>query len=94
VQRQPSHLSRDSFQPDERAPRSSYLLPTRLSGSTGRPNAAAMSSASHEGAATRLVGALLLEQNDKWATTPRYMTLETLGTISDTAPVSLPAMAV
>jgi len=42
----------------------------------------------------RLVGALLLEQNDEWATTRRYMTLETLGTVSDTAVVSLPAMAV
>lgn len=48
----------------------------------------------NEGAVTRLVGALLLEQNDEWATTRRYMTLETLGTVSDTAVVSLPAMAV
>jgi putative transposase len=31
---------------------------------------------------------------EQWATTSRYMTLETLDTISDTAPVSLPAMAV
>jgi hypothetical protein len=30
----------------------------------------------------------------KWATTRRYMTLETLGMVSDTAVVSLPAMAV
>jgi putative transposase len=48
----------------------------------------------NEAAVIRLVGALLLEQNDEWATTRRYMTLETLGTVSDTAVVSLPAMAV
>ena len=48
----------------------------------------------NEAAVIRLIGALLLEQNDEWATTRRYMTLETLGTVSDTAVVSLPAMAV
>jgi transposase-like protein len=46
----------------------------------------------NEAAVVRLVGAILLEQNDEWATTRRYMSLETLGTVSDTAPVSLPAM--
>ena len=34
-----------------------------------------------------------LEQNDEWAVSRRYMTLETLGTISDTPLVSLPASA-
>jgi len=48
----------------------------------------------NEAAVIRLVGAPLLEQNDEWATTRRYMTLETLGAVSDTAVVSLPAMAV
>ena len=47
----------------------------------------------NEAAVNRLIGAILLEQNDEWATTRRYMSLETLGTMSDTAPVRLPAMA-
>lgn len=41
----------------------------------------------------RLVGAILLEQNDEWAIQRRYMSLETLGSVSDTATVSLPAIA-
>jgi transposase-like protein len=45
-------------------------------------------------AVVRLVGAILLEQSDEWATQrARYMTLETIGALSDTATVSLPAMA-
>jgi transposase-like protein len=45
-------------------------------------------------AVVRLVGAILLEQSDEWATQrARYMTLETIGPLSDTATVSLPAMA-
>ena len=46
-----------------------------------------------EAAVTRLVGALLLEQNDEWAIQRRYMTLETLAPISDDPAVSLPAVA-
>jgi transposase-like protein len=49
----------------------------------------------NEASITRLVGAILLEQSDEWATQrARYMTLETISAISDTAPVSLPAVAV
>ena len=45
-------------------------------------------------AVVRLVGAILLEQSDEWATQrARYMTLETIGAISNPATVSLPAMA-
>jgi len=42
----------------------------------------------------RLVGAILLEQNDEWAVQrSRYMTLETIGQISDDPLISLPAVA-
>jgi putative transposase len=47
----------------------------------------------NEAAVVRLVGALLLEQNDEWAVSRRYMTLETLAPMDDAAPVSLPAVA-
>ena len=47
----------------------------------------------NEAAVIRLVGALLLEQNDEWAVQRRYMSLETLGTMSDNPTVSLPAIA-
>jgi transposase-like protein len=47
----------------------------------------------NEAAITRLIGAILLEQSDEWATQrARYMTLETLSAISDTDPVRLPAV--
>jgi putative transposase len=39
----------------------------------------------NENAIVRLVGALLLEQNDEWAVQRRYMTLETLEPLSDDA---------
>jgi putative transposase len=48
----------------------------------------------NEAAITRLVGAILLEQNDEWAVQrARYMTLETMTNLSDDPLVSLPAMA-
>ena len=48
----------------------------------------------NEDAITRLVGALLLEQNDEWAVQRgRYMTLETIATLSDDPIVRLPAVA-
>lgn len=53
-----------------------------------------MSSAfSERGRRIRLVGALLLEQNDEWATKRRYMTLEILAPISDDPVVNLSAAA-
>jgi transposase-like protein len=49
----------------------------------------------NEAAITRLVGAILLEQNDEWAVQrARYMTLETMTALSDDAAVGLPALAI
>jgi putative transposase len=48
----------------------------------------------NEAAITRLVGAILLEQNDEWAVQrARYMTLETIAPLSDDPLVKLPAVA-
>ncbi len=47
----------------------------------------------NDDAIVRLVGAILLEQNDEWAVQRcRYMTLETIAPLSDARPVSLPIM--
>ena len=47
----------------------------------------------NEATVTRLVGAIVFEQNDEWAIQRRYMSLETLAPISGGFPVSLPAVA-
>ncbi len=48
----------------------------------------------NDDAIIRLVGAILLEQNDEWAVQrARYMTLETISQMSDDPLVSLPAVA-
>lgn len=44
-------------------------------------------------AAVRLVGALMLEQNDEWAVSRRYMSLESLSVLSDDPVLRLPAVA-
>ena len=48
----------------------------------------------NEDAIVRLVGAILLEQNDEWAVQrARYITLESIAPISDHSLVGLPDMA-
>ena len=48
----------------------------------------------NEAAIIRLVGAILLEQNDEWMVQrSRYLSLETIATLSDNPVVSLPDMA-
>mgnify|MGYP006277605435 FL=1 len=47
----------------------------------------------NDDAIVRLVGALMLETNDEWAVARRYMSLETLARVTNTANVRLPAVA-
>ena len=48
----------------------------------------------NDAAVTRLIGAILLEQNDEWAVQrARYMTLETIAPLSDDLTGSLPSPA-
>ncbi len=48
----------------------------------------------NEAAIIRLVGAILLEQNDEWSVQrSRYLSLETIATLGDNPLVSLPDMA-
>ena len=45
-------------------------------------------------AITRLIGAILLEQNDEWADQrARYMTLESIAPVSEIEPDKLPVVA-
>src|SRR3954451_15852223 len=49
---------------------------------------------SNEAAITRLIGAILLEQNDEWSVQrARYMTVESVAPLSDTTAITLPAVA-
>ncbi len=49
----------------------------------------------NEAAITRLIGAILLEQNDEWAVQrARYMPLESVASLGDDPLLSLPPVAV
>ena len=41
----------------------------------------------------RLVGAMMMEQNDEWAIARRYMTLETMGSVCEDRAVDAVALA-
>jgi putative transposase len=45
----------------------------------------------NEASIRRLVGALLLEQNDEYAIQKRYMSLESFASMSENPPIRLPA---
>ncbi len=86
-------LSWDS--PGSIGTRSARPIPS--SAPTARSSGEPMSSESfpNEDAIVRLVGAILMEQNDEWAVQrARYMTLETIAPVSDNPIVILPTVAV
>ena len=47
----------------------------------------------NDDAIVRLVGAILLEQNDEWAVSRRYMTLETVARLDDPEDLTPTAIA-
>jgi putative transposase len=48
----------------------------------------------NEAAVRRLVGALLLEQNDEYAIQKRYMSVESMAMVSENPAITLPATPV
>ena len=82
-----------SFPPQHRAKLHSTNPLERLNGEIKR-RTGVVGIFPNEDAITRLVGALLLEQNDEWAVQRgRYMTLESVAQLSDDPVVTLPYMA-
>lgn len=82
-----------SFPPQHRAKLHSTNPLERLNGEIKR-RTGVVGIFPNEDAITRLVGALLLEQNDEWAVQRgRYMTLESVAQLSDDPVVTLPSMA-
>jgi putative transposase len=83
--------------PAERAGTAIFILVTnpleRLNGEIKR-RSEVVGIFPNEAAVIRLIGALLLEQNDEWAVQrARYMSLETIAPLSDAPIVTLPTVA-
>ena len=82
-----------SFPPQHRAKLHSTNPLERLNGEIKR-RTEVVGIFPNEDAITRLVGAILLEQNDEWAVQrARYITLESVAQLSDDPAVTLPALA-
>jgi putative transposase len=78
------------------APRASCRLPTRSSRVNGeiKRRTEVVGIFPNEAAITRLVGAILLEQNDEWAVQrARYMTLDTIAPMREDLTLMLPTAA-
>jgi transposase-like protein len=90
---EPDVLAYMAFPPQHRAKLHSTNPLERLNGEIKR-RSEVVGIFPNEAAVTRLIGALLLEQNDEWSVQrARYMTLETIAPMSDDAIVSMPALA-
>jgi transposase-like protein len=90
---EPDVLAYMTFPPQHRAKLHSTNPLERLNGEIKR-RTEVVGIFPNEAAITRLVGAILLEQNDEWAVQrSRYMTLETITPISDDPIIGLPPMA-
>jgi transposase-like protein len=92
-QAEPDVLAYMSFPPQHRTKLHSTNPLERLNGEIKR-RTEVVGIFPNEAAITRLVGAILLEQNDEWAVQrARYITLESIAPVSDDPIVGLPAVA-
>ena len=90
---EPDVLAYMSFPPQHRAKLHSTNPLERLNGEIKR-RTEVIGIFPNEAAITRLVGAILLEQNDEWAVQrARYITLESIAPVGDDPIVSLPVVA-
>jgi putative transposase len=89
---EPDVLAYMAFPPQHRAKLHSTNPLERLNGEIKR-RSEVVGIFPNEAAITRLIGALLVEQNDEWSVQrARYLTLETIAPLSDNAIVSMPAL--